>query len=479
MLPLHKAVVGGSVLLVSVVAPPSVAHGGRPHMATNSGPRLSAVMPEGKVCRLKLIDNFKGGTAAFDIQHNVSLHTQTVRRGSSLAIPGQKGSQRILTVTPLQSTDGASVARQFSSEQNWAHASNLKLWFHGTRSGSKVTVQVLGSQGPIPPTSSAPLVWSDEFNGAAGTPPNPSIWNHEVGDGSANGNTGWGNNELEYYTDSTDNAALDGQGNLQIVARKAPSSLTCYYGPCQYTSARLTTQNKMQFMYGRIEARIRIPQGAGMWPAFWGLGTNIGRVGWPTSGEIDIMENVGRQPGLLYATIHGPGYSGANGFGGTYQASGDLSSVFHVYAIDWRPGHVDWLIDGVKYFSAAAKNVAPNQWVYDHPFFLLLNVAVGGNFGQAVGPDTVFPQSMLVDYVRVYGVTDTSERYESSFSDNFSGWKLITLRLKSFARSADQPDGAPNQGLQLAHISGFGLKLPAGITQPAVLGGLSLETCSR
>ena len=478
MLGVRKVLVFGSVVLAWAFVPSGVAHGKYASLAMKSGQFNQAEL-EAKLCTSKVVDNFSHGTASFDLQHNVSLHMQTVRRGSSLAIPGQKGSQKILTVTPLRSADSPTLARQFASDQNWAHASNLKIWFHGRRTGSNVTVQLLGSQGPVPSTTSAPLVWSDEFNGAAGSPPDPSIWNHEVGDGSSNGNTGWGNHELEYYTDSTDNAAMDGQGNLNIVVRKAPSDLSCYYGPCQYTSARLTTQNKKQFIYGRIEARIRIPEGAGMWPAFWGLGTNIGTVGWPTSGEIDIMENVGRQPGLLYATIHGPGYSGASGFGGTYQASGDLGNDFHVYAVDWRPGHVDWLIDGVKYFSAVANNVAPNKWVYDHPFFLLLNVAVGGDFGQAVGPSTVFPQSMLVDYVRVYGVTDTAERFDSSFRDNFSGWKQVTLPLKKFARSAQQPNGAPSQGLQLAHISGYGITLPAGGSQPAVLGGVNLETCAR
>jgi beta-glucanase (GH16 family) len=440
--------------------------------------RSQASKPEEKVCHLKLIDNFKGGTAAFDLQHNASLKVQSAKHGSSLALPGQKGTEKLLSMTPVQSTDAASAARQFPADQNWTHASSVKVWYHGRRTGTHVTVQLLGSPGAAG-AGSAPLAWSDEFNGPAGSPPNPDVWNHEVGDGSANGNAGWGNHELEYYTSSTDNAALDGHGNLAITARKSSpqTDLSCYYGACQYTSARLTTQGKKEFTYGRIEARIKIPEGAGMWPAFWGLGTNIGKVGWPTSGEIDIMENVGRQPGLLYATIHGPGYSGASGFGGTYQASQDLGSTFHTYAIDWRPGHIDWLIDGVRYFSATSKNVAPNKWVYDHPFFLILNVAVGGDFGQAVGAETLFPQSMLVDYVRVYGVSDTAERFESSFRDDFKGWKQITLPLKSFTRSADQPEGAPNAGLDPAHVSGYGFTLPAGQSEAALFARMSINTC--
>jgi beta-glucanase (GH16 family) len=248
------------------------------------------------------------------------------------------------------------------------------------------------------------LAWSDEFNGPAGTPPDPAVWGYDIGDGTANGNRGWGNNELEYYTDSPDNAALDGAGNLVLTARKAEtaSNLRCYYGPCQYTSARLLTANKVEFTYGRIEIRVKVPRGNGLWPAFWALGTNINKVGWPKSGEIDIMENIGRQPRRIFGTIHGPGYSGNAGFTKSLNLPHDVADDFHVFAIERQPDKIVWYIDDVVYNQATPADVAPDQWVFNQPFFLLLNVAVGGNLGGIVGLDTTFPQTMTVDYVRHY-----------------------------------------------------------------------------
>ena len=171
---------------------------------------------------------------------------------------------------------------------------------------------------PIAPSTASPdptaatdrelvLVWGDEFDEPAGTPPNPDHWGYGHGDGTAESIAGWGNNELEYYTELAENAATDGAGNLVITARVADPGLDCYYGPCKYTSARLLTSGKYVLQYGRVEARIKVPSGVGLWPAFWMLGTNIGSVGWPASGEIDVMENVGRQPKKLYGTLHGPG----------------------------------------------------------------------------------------------------------------------------------------------------------------------------
>jgi beta-glucanase (GH16 family) len=246
------------------------------------------------------------------------------------------------------------------------------------------------------------LVWSDEFDEPAGTPPDPKHWGYNRGDGTGESIAGWGNNELEYYRDNPENAATDGESHLVITARDAPPTLDCYYGPCKYTSARLLTQGKFELTYGRVEARLKVPPGAGLWPAFWMLGTNIGAVGWPASGEIDIMENVGRQPNKLYGTLHGPGYSGSNGFGRTIDLPAPLADHFHVFAIEWKKDAIRWTVDGAEFHTASPTDVAPNDWAYNHAFFLLLNLAVGGNFGGPVSPDTVFPASMLVDYVRVY-----------------------------------------------------------------------------
>ncbi len=246
------------------------------------------------------------------------------------------------------------------------------------------------------------LVWGDEFDEPAGSPPNPEHWGYALGDGTGQSVAGWGNNELEFYTDRSENVATDGAGNLVITARAAEPGLDCYYGPCKYTSARLLTSGKFDLTYGRVEARIKVPSGTGLWPAFWMLGTNIGEVGWPASGEIDVMENVGRQPSRLYGTLHGPGYSGSNGYGKTIDLPAPVADDFHVFAVDWQEDRIVWTVDGTEYHTATPADVAPNDWAYNHAFYLLLNLAVGGNFGGPVAPDTVFPASMLVDYVRVY-----------------------------------------------------------------------------
>lgn len=257
---------------------------------------------------------------------------------------------------------------------------------------------------PTPTSDPAtwPLVWSDEFDGPAGAPPDPGTWGFDLGDGSAFGLVGWGNNERQTYTDSPDNAALDGQGNLVLTVRRADGSSTCYYGPCEYTSARLLTKDRREFEYGRIEVRFKVPAGFGLWPAIWLLGTNIDEVSWPQSGEIDVMEFVGRRPNEILGTIHGPGYSGSSGPSQTLDLGTPVPDDFHTAAIEWWPGHIAWFLDGAKYHETGPADVAPNEWVFDHPFYLLLNVAVGGNLGGPVSSELELPASMVVDYVRLY-----------------------------------------------------------------------------
>jgi beta-glucanase (GH16 family) len=246
------------------------------------------------------------------------------------------------------------------------------------------------------------LVWSDEFEGAAGTPVNEENWTAEIG------GSGWGNNELEYYTDRVENASLDGDGNLSIVARQESLGNACHYGLCDYTSARLISRDKVELTYGRVEARIRVPYGQGIWPAFWMLGGDINQVGWPQSGEIDIMENIGREPRIAHGTVHGPGYSGAEGIVGNYPIDEDFADDFHVFAIDWDPGIIRWYIDGNLYHVVTPDDLDGDEWVFDHDFFLLLNVAVGGYWPGIPDATTEFPQTMLVDYVRVYTLAGDS-----------------------------------------------------------------------
>lgn len=233
------------------------------------------------------------------------------------------------------------------------------------------------------------LVWSDEFDGAAGDAPDPANWNHETGD------HGWGNQELQNYTESRENSALDGDGNLVITARQEADG--------SYTSARMTTQNNVEHSFGRVEARVQLPSGQGIWPAFWMLGSDFPETEWPDSGEIDIMEFIGSDVGTVHGTVHGPGYSGGEGVGASYDhpEGGDFSDDFHVFAIDWEPGSITWSVDGVPFNTITSEDVG-GEWVYDQEFFMILNVAVGGEWPGYPDETTEFPQEMKVDYVRVY-----------------------------------------------------------------------------
>src|SRR3954470_18675113 len=199
---------------------------------------------------------------------------------------------------------------------------------------------------PPPPPPTWVLAWSDEFDGAAGSSFDATKWAPELGGG------GWGNQEREFYTTRPENIALDGSGHLVITARAEPATttLSCWYGSCRYTSARIRTKGLFSQTYGRFEARIRIPRGQGLWPAFWMLGDNITTVGWPQSGEIDIMENIGREPSIGHGTMHGPGYSGANGIGrADTLASEAYADAFHIYAVEWVPNEIRWYVDGRQY----------------------------------------------------------------------------------------------------------------------------------
>ena len=209
-------------------------------------------------------------------------------------------------------------------------------------------------------------------------------------------------NELQFYTNSTSNSQLDGNGNLAITARE--ESL----GGRAYTSARLKTEGKFTQQYGRIEARIKLPTGQGIWPAFWMLGDDFSEVGWPQTGEIDIMEARGQDPNVILGTIHGPGFSAENSISRRFRSSeAGFDEDFHVYSVDWDPARIAWSIDGRQFGSVQGPDVlGRGEWVFDHPFFLLLNLAVGGSFVGDVGQDTEFPQTMLVDYVRVFSRTN-------------------------------------------------------------------------
>ncbi|MFJ6850758.1 family 16 glycosylhydrolase [Streptomyces sp. NPDC091271] len=265
---------------------------------------------------------------------------------------------------------------------------------------SLVAVPAQSAPAPVTPAAApaaAALTFSDDFDGPAGSAVNGSKWQIETGDNVSN-------HERQYYTAGSNNAALDGQGNLVITARKEnPGNYQCWYGRCEYTSARLNTAGKFTTTYGRVEARMKIPRGQGIWPAFWMLGNDIGQVGWPNSGEIDIMENVGFEPGTVHGTLHGPGYSGSGGIGAGYTLPGGqaFADAFHTFAVDWSPNSITWTVDGTVYQRRTPADLGGRQWVFDKPFFVILNLAVGGYWPGDPDASTSFPQQLLVDYVRV------------------------------------------------------------------------------
>ena len=247
-------------------------------------------------------------------------------------------------------------------------------------------------------------VWSDEFDGAAGARIDSTKWGYDIGDGCDDGNCGWGNNEKEYYTNAPENISLNGEGQLMIVARSAPAGLTCYYGPCRYTSAKVTTRGKVLVAPGRVEARIKLPAGQGLWPAFWMLGHTHPATPWPACGEIDIMENKGSQPSTTSSAVHGPGYSGATPFAHAQSlTAGSFSAAFHTFAVEWDSAHVRFYIDDVAHYGITRSALERyGRSILDQPFYLIMNLAVGGHFDDDPQSDAILPATMLIDYVRAY-----------------------------------------------------------------------------
>ena len=237
------------------------------------------------------------------------------------------------------------------------------------------------------------LIWQDEFEGDE---LDPEKWVMEIG------GHGWGNNEYQFYTDRPENVRLE-DGQLIIEARDE------FFIRRHYTSGRIKTQGLFTFTYGRVEARLKLPYGQGIWPAFWMLGEDIEEVSWPTCGEIDIMEHIGREPTRTYGTVHGPGYSGSGGIGHfTTFPEGSLSEAFHVFAIEWEPEEIRWYVDDELFFTLTS-DVVNKEWVFDHSFFILINMAVGGYWPGYPDETTVFPQYLTVDYVRVYQTNGSNQ----------------------------------------------------------------------
>ncbi|MGC5561818.1 discoidin domain-containing protein [Streptomyces sp. FR-108] len=291
--------------------------------------------------------------------------------------------------------------RMYGTERATPYGYSLwEFQVYGT-GGAPITPPPLPSDPANPPR----LVWSDDFDGAAGGRPDASKWRADPGTGP--------NNELEYYTDHR-NASLDGSGHLVMEARKeVTAGSSCPRDPlsssttCQYTSARMNTGATFQFTYGRVEARIKVPKGNGLWPAFWMMGADFltGRP-WPYNGEVDIVEVLGKDVKTAYSTVHAPAYNGGGGIGSPYTLPGnaDFSDDFHTWAADWNSKGITYSLDGRTVFSLDKDQVERTRgpWIFDHPHYLILNLAVGGDWPGPTDAGTPFPSKMLVDFVRVY-----------------------------------------------------------------------------
>ncbi len=237
-------------------------------------------------------------------------------------------------------------------------------------------------------TRNVPVLQEEFDNDGA---PDPNLWSYDIGTGE----NGWGNNELQYYTDNPRNVAVN-NGVLVITARRED------FQGAAYTSARLVTKSKFEQAYGRFEARIKLPWGQGIWPAFWMLGADIDTNPWPGAGEIDIMEFRGQEPATILGSVHGPGYSAGESITKSYTLQNDrFDTGYHIFGIEWAPEYVNFYVDDVLYNQITPADV-PGEWVFNKPFYILVNLAVGGSFVGSPNEQTVFPQSMLVDYVRVY-----------------------------------------------------------------------------
>jgi beta-glucanase (GH16 family) len=352
------------------------------------------------------------------------------------------------TVTNVAFYDGAALlgndatapfSYAFNGAALGAHA--LKAIARDSAGNSATSSVVNVTVSNLPPLVGWQLAWADEFTQANGTAPDPTKWGYDIGGG------GWGNNELQTYTSRTNNARIE---NDQLVIEAKAETFT---GPDNitrnYTSARLLTQGKWSWAYGRMEARIKVPRTQGIWPAFWMLGTNIAQVGWPTCGEIDIMEHIGREPKVVYGTVHGPGYSGSGGVSGSYTFAPDVADDFRVFAVEWTTNQIKWFVDGINYFTVTPANIGGNTWVFNQPQFFLLNVAVGGNWPGNPDGTTVMPQKMLVDYVRVY----TNAPAPLTLPTTPTGLKVSPGDAKAFV-SWNAVAGATGYQIKRASVSG-------------------------
>lgn len=291
------------------------------------------------------------------------------------------------------------MTNRIESRRNWLRSALVAFLFLGGACNEMPTLPTSAANGDEwnGPVGTLVETFRDDFDGPAASAPDPDTWNVLVSANNAN-------NECERYTDSRDNSFLDGAGNLVLQALEVDGSPVRAQCPpsVTYTSARLDTRGHLQPEYGRVEARIRLPTGSGLWPAFWMLGTNGTR--WPNNGEIDMMEERGSVPGTVLGSVHGPEYFGAGALSRVFSLpTGSFSDDYHVFAFEWTSEGMRWLVDERVYHSRSRAGMAAlgDSWVFDQPFYILLDLAVGGSFGGNPTAATPFPSQMVIDYVRV------------------------------------------------------------------------------
>ena len=410
---------------------------------SNGSPKEGLELNHRKVVSVWILDNESTSDAVLQdfeteaVIENTNFVLTDVSTSSPLVLPEQTDFETVLTMLPNKNPQN--FQDDFLVRQNWLETEALSFWYYGDHP-QDIIVNISATD-PEKTTSLeiGELIWQDEFNDKKGTPPNSDYWTIELGDGA-----GWGNSEHQLYTNDAENLFQDGQGNLVIRAKKLSetSTLDCYYGPCKYTSARIKTEDKFDVQYGRIEGRMKIPGGQGFWPAFWMLGNNFKTVNWPYSGEIDIMENIGREPLKIHGTVHGPGYSGGNGPSSTafLPKREAFANEFHTYAIEWEQDEIRWYLNGSNYHTLRPEDLpADKVWVFDHPFFILLNLAVGGSWPGYPDDSSIFPQDFIIDYLRVYELPQVRSSFSlmptaSQASD--SNWHKITIPLQHLSEES-------------------------------------------
>ncbi|MEY4322270.1 MAG: hypothetical protein RL410_51 [Actinomycetota bacterium] len=387
---------------------------------TTAAQYKTSTAQKGKTLKVKEVAKFKSGKILTSTSGGVVIGRITFVTDPSLLYTDEAMTTLEIYPALIRPSTARLTYQWYRDSTSISGANSSSYTFSDADSGALITAKVTASatgftsksvttegiDAPVTNNASTVLLWSDEFDGNANDSPDATKWTAQEGDGTAFGNAGWGNGEMQWYL--WNQAKLDGNGNLVITAtRTGADSYNCYYaGQCQWISSKLVTLNKVGVKYGRMSVRLKSAAGEGSWPAFWTLGTNIGQVGWPRCGEIDVVELAGWNPTNVWGTPHGP-ISGGAGSGGTTQLASNADADYHVYTVDWYPDRMVWFVDGVAYHTYR-KSSNESDWVFDSEQYLILNLAMGGGFGRTIDAG-LQSTSISVDWVRVYSINGVGE----------------------------------------------------------------------